>query len=214
MNDSSRDAGSGNLVTEQVKQTAQSAVESTQQAAGQAAGQAFDQAKSRLDSQKDQGAETLSQAAQALRHAGEDLRQQNGTVAGVVDSAATQIDRAAGYLQSHSVDQLVGEAEDLARRNSTVFLGGAFVVGLLAARFLKSSPPRRQYSPNGGQHPYRSGGVSYGGQMYGGQPSGQYSYGNVQYPYEDVQGAPYVVRDYSPGLMGKAGGTGASGNGE
>jgi hypothetical protein len=205
MNDTSRDADSSSIVTEQVKQKAQDAVENTQQAASQAAGQAIDQAKSRLDSQKEQGAETLSQAAQALRHAGEDLRQQNGMVAGVVDNAAGQIDRAAQYLQSHSVDQLMGDAEDLARRNSTMFLGGAFVLGLLAARFLKSSPPRRQYSPNGG-YPYRSGGTSFGGQT-----SGQYSYGNVQYPTEDVQGAPYVVRDYAPGLMGNTSGTGTTG---
>jgi len=208
MNDTSRDAGTSSLVTEQVKQKAQDAVEGTQQAASQAAGQAIDQAKSKLDSQKDQGAETLSQAAQALHHAGDDLRQQNGMVAGIVDNAAGQMDRASEYLKSHSVDQLMGDAEDMARSNSTIFLGGAFVLGLLAARFLKSSPPRRQYSPNGGQYPNRPGGMSYGGQT-----SGQYSYGNVQHPYEDVQGAPYVVRDYAPGLMGNPSGTSTSGNG-
>jgi len=147
----------------------------------------------------------LTQTAQALRHAGDDLRQTNGMVAGFVDGAAGQVDNAAQYLRGHSVNDLMTEAEDLARRNSTVFLGGAFVLGILAARFLKSSPPRSQYSQYGGGYShYRGGQYPYSGNSYG----GQYGYSDVPYPIEDVSGTPPVVRDYSPGLTGQTGRTG------
>lgn len=188
VNDTNQETSPANLVTEQVKQQAQQAMEQTKQATSEAAGQAMDRATSALDSRKDQGADMLSQTAQALRQTGDELRQTNGTIAGVVDGAAGQVDNAAQYLRSHSVNDLVLDAEDLARRNTTVFLGGAFVLGILAARFLKSSPPRSQY-PGYGNPPYSSG--------------GQYRYGTVPYPTDDVSGAPYVVHDYSPGLMGQ-----------
>jgi hypothetical protein len=223
MNDSSRDSGTGGLVTEQVKQqaqqTAQQAVEGTQQVAGQA----VDRATSMLDGRKNQGADTLQQTADALRQTGQTLRDNDGGfVAGLVEASADQVENAAEYLRSHSVNDLVGEVETYARQNSTVFVGGAFVLGLLAARFLKSSSPS---SGGGNQIPGRGGYQAYGGQNYrgtnqgsqysggrygGGQydysagqyGSGQYSGGNPSTRYEDVSGTPSVVRDYSPGLMG------------
>jgi hypothetical protein len=91
-----------------------------------------------------------------------------------------------GYLEARDIQDLVGEAESLARRSPALFLGGAFTLGVLAARFLKSS------SPDGSR-----------GQMgYAGR-SGTYNYDNVTYATEDVQGAPQVERGYAPGLMGR-----------
>jgi seryl-tRNA synthetase len=54
------------------------------------------------------------------------------------------------YLKNANASDLLSDAESLARRQPAVFLGGAFVVGLLAARFLKSSSsqsmPREDYA--------------------------------------------------------------------
>jgi len=58
-------------------------------------------------------------------------------------AAARRIDSAAEYFQSHDLNAMYRDVETIARRNPALFLGGAFALGFLAARFLKSSNPRR-----------------------------------------------------------------------
>jgi hypothetical protein len=122
------------------------------------------------------------------------MREQDQAPIGqVADKAAEQVERFSGYLQQRDVSQIVGEVEDFARRRPAPVLGGAFVLGMIAARFLKSSPPG---SGSGGY------GTSTGDRGY-------YRYQDVPYRYEDVQGTPYVERGYAAGLTGA--GYGASG---
>ncbi len=59
------------------------------------------------------------------------------------DRAADQIQRVSGYLGGRDISQIADEAEDWARREPVLALGGAFVLGVLAARFIKSSRPQR-----------------------------------------------------------------------
>lgn len=177
------------VATEQVKQQTQQAVQQTQQVAGQAAQRAQQQAQTFLDGQKTKGAETLSSIAQALRQSGDQLRQQDqAPVAQVTDKAADELDRVTGYLNQHSAAELVGDVEDFTRRNTVLFLGAAFTLGVFAARFLKSTSSQSG-APSG----------------YQGRSTGsQYRVSGVPYRYEDVSGAPYVVNDYSPGMAGSS----------
>jgi hypothetical protein len=48
------------------------------------------------------------------------------------------------YLKTANPGDLLHDAEKLARRQPALFLGGAFVVGLAVARFLKSSAARQE----------------------------------------------------------------------
>lgn len=168
--------GSGNqsgsdqsVMTEQVTRQAQQVTQQAQQAAQQA----VSGAQSALDSQKDRGAQTLTQTADALRKTSQDLHQNNIPVAGqAVDMAASKLEDAAGYLRSHNITQLIDDAERYTRNNAPVVMGGAFVLGLLAARFLKSSPPSAQ----GGYGNYPGG--NYGGQVQGYNP-GSYAGGYI-----------------------------------
>jgi hypothetical protein len=121
--------------------------QSTGQVAGQAAGQVQEKATSRLDQQKQTLVEGLGSVAEGIRQMGENLgkTEQGGVVrltAQYGDTLAGQLERFSGYLNEREVGDLVGEAEDFARRNSTYFVGGAFLLGLMGARFLKSSTPR------------------------------------------------------------------------
>jgi enamine deaminase RidA (YjgF/YER057c/UK114 family) len=195
-------------VTEEVKAQAQQAVQGTQQVAGQAAEGAKQQAVSVLSTQKHQAAHSLSAMSDALEQAGQSMRDQNLGYAGeAMDRAASQIDRVAGYLHENDVNDIVRDFENFGRRSPTLFLGGAFALGLLAARFLKSSPPP-QAPPQGSQY-YRAGGnnsYAYGGYETGyspsaAQPQGSYNSGEVPYRYEDVGGVPYVERRYAPSMM-------------
>ena len=101
-----------------------------------------DKANAQFDSQKDRAAGALGAVAGAVRSATqglEDTGQQ--TLAGYVVRAADEMDRWRSNLGEHNLDQAMREVQDFARRKPTVFLGVAFSVGLVAARFFKSSAP-------------------------------------------------------------------------
>jgi hypothetical protein len=185
-------------------------MQQTQQVAGQAVEGAKQQAVSALWSQKHQASHNLSAMSDALEQAGQSMRQQNLGMAGdVMDQAATRVDRLAGYLHDNEIGDIVQDVESYGRRNPAIFLGGAFALGLLAARFLKSSPqPETQITTTGvygtSTTPYGYGDYTSTGPdavQGAGQPQGSYNYQNVPHRYEDVQGVPYVERRYTPGMM-------------
>jgi len=129
-------------VTGQVKETVGQVADQAQQVAGQAVDQARQQVSSRLVDQKDRAAEGLTSVAQALRQTSQQLREQDQqTVTGYIESAASQVDRISNYLKQHDLGGLIDDVEHFARRQPALFLGGTFVLGLLGARFLKSSRP-------------------------------------------------------------------------
>ena len=101
-------------------------------------------AASQLGAQKDRATDGLGSVAQAVRHSGQQLRdQQHDTIAQYVEQAADQLERFAGRLKDRNINDLAREAQDLARRRPALFIGSAFALGLLGARFLKSSNDNR-----------------------------------------------------------------------
>jgi hypothetical protein len=129
-------------MTDQVKETVGQVTGQAQQAAGQVVGQAREQVSSRLAGQKDRAAEGLTSVAQALRQTGQQLREQDQqSVTSYIDSAASQVERVSNYLRQNDLGGLIDDVEHFARRQPALFLGGTFVLGLLGARFLKSSRP-------------------------------------------------------------------------
>ena len=137
-------------VIDQTQQTAGQVVDQAQEKVGQVVDQAKQQTTSLLASRKDQAADTLSTVAQALRQTGQHLREQEQEpVAGLADQVATRVESVSGYLHGRDVRQLVDDTEDFARQRPAVFVGGALALGVLAARFLKSS--RRKATTPAGQ---------------------------------------------------------------
>jgi hypothetical protein len=106
-----------------------------------AAGRATDKVASGLDSGKQRAADELCRVADALRQTGDQLRGDDGgsAVDGYIASAANQVDRFSNYVRSTSVRDMVTNVERFARQQPTLFVGGAFMLGLIGARFLKSS---------------------------------------------------------------------------
>lgn len=115
----------------------------------QAAEQVSHQVSSRLDMGKDYVVETMTGVAQALRQTGQHLREEGSqpTLAQYVDRGAEQIERIGGHMRQHDANELIAEVEWFARRQPMVFAGGAFALGMLAVRFLRSSGQQRQTSP-------------------------------------------------------------------
>jgi hypothetical protein len=112
--------------------------------AGDVAGQARQTAETALSARKDAAVEGVRSVAEALRHTSEHLRsQQKGALTDYVGKAADRVEQASRYLQSRTLGEVIHDAEDFGRREPALFLGGAFVAGLVSGRFLKSSGPSR-----------------------------------------------------------------------
>jgi hypothetical protein len=107
--------------------------------AGEAAGQAKEIADKQLALRKDKALDTLGNVAQALRETSRTLGSQKEPASEYVLRAADGVDKVAQYLRSRDLGRVVRDVESFARREPAIFLGGAFVVGLIGSRFLKSS---------------------------------------------------------------------------
>lgn len=66
-----------------------------------------------------------------------DQRQEG--IAHYVERAGRQVQSLADYLKNNDAGQIADASENFARRQPAVFLGVAFVLGVVSARFLKSS---------------------------------------------------------------------------
>jgi hypothetical protein len=100
--------------------------------------QAAEKIQARAESQKYRAADSLGTVAQSLRTASAQLPNQDG-VSRYMERAAAQVDNLASFLNNREVADLVDEVEEFARRQPAIFVGGAFALGMIGARFLKSS---------------------------------------------------------------------------
>lgn len=136
-----------------------------------------ERATAQLTSQKDRAFDGIGSVAQAVRQSTQQLRDQHhDTLAGYVEQAADQIDRLAQQLRGKDVGELLDDAQQLARRQPALFVGSAFAIGLLGARFLKSSTRHRDerygaYGYAGGRGGRAERSDRFGDDHYGAMPS-------------------------------------------
>lgn len=139
-----------NASTGNATDTAKGAVNQAKEAAGNAVEQAKDKAGSVLDEQKTNLASGVASVADSIRQVGENLggSGENNQIAALAgkygDNLAQQVERFSSYINEREIRELVTDVEKFARRNPIVFVGGAFVLGVFAARFLKSSGGRKR----------------------------------------------------------------------
>lgn len=105
---------------------------------------------SRVDEQKNRAADGLGGIANVIRNAGNELRSDNEALASYVDMASDQMRQFAEHIRQKGVADMLDDVHGFARRRPALFVGGAFLVGLGLARFLKSSADRRDYDMDGG----------------------------------------------------------------
>jgi hypothetical protein len=142
-----------------VSRKAEGLVEQGKEQATELGHEAQHQVKAVASDRKEKAVNELSNISEAFRHSSEQLRQQNkDTIANYTDKAADQIERFSSYLDDKNVNELLGDAQDFAQRHPEIFLGGAFALGLMAARFMKSSGNSRSssYQPRYSQNSYRT----------------------------------------------------------
>ena len=174
--------------------------------AGQAYEAVTDKAASTLDEKKSTLSEGLSTVADSMRQVGGNLGGQasdnalTGAASRYSETAATQIENLANYFETRDVRTMVRDLEGYARRNPAIVVGAAFGLGMLAARFLKSSPSGGNYGSSGRQL------ASPGGSFDAGR-------GNFDLPeVESGQGLQMGGQNFDP--KGTTGTTGTAGSGE
>ena len=108
--------------------------------------QARDKARTSLGESKSQFAEQFGTVAKALRRTTEHLRSEDQQrIAGLTETVARQVDQVADYLRGKDAAAMRTDLENLARRQPALVIGGALILGLIGARFLKSSQPERRF---------------------------------------------------------------------
>ena len=124
--------------------TVAQAADQAREQAGQVAGKISDQARTQVDQRSTQAGEKVSSMAGDLRGVGEQLREQgNENGAKVAEQVAERAERAGSYLTESDPDRILGDVEDLGRRQPWLVLAGGVVLGIAAARFLKASSSER-----------------------------------------------------------------------
>jgi hypothetical protein len=111
-----------------------------------------ERATAQLSTQKDRATDGLGSVAQAVRQSTQHLRDnRHESIAQYVDKAADQIERLSTQLRNRDVNDLVNDVQRFARRQPALFVGSAFAIGVIGARFMKSSSDNQRHS---GQEPY------------------------------------------------------------
>jgi hypothetical protein len=137
----------GDGITGAATATAKTLVDQAKETAGKAYEAVTDKAATKLDEQKSTltgGLTTVADSVRQVSHNLESSKTDSGlaeTAAKYTGTAAQKIEDVAGYFESRNVRDMARDLEGFARRNPALFLGAAFGLGVLVARFLKSTSP-------------------------------------------------------------------------
>ena len=110
-------------------------------AAKDMAADATGKVKSAMNEQKTAGADYLGTIAQAVHRAAGEFESDVPHAAQYIRQAAGQIETVANAVRQRDMRELAGEVQEFARRQPTLFFGGAMILGFAALRFFKSSSP-------------------------------------------------------------------------
>jgi hypothetical protein len=112
---------------------------------GDAAIEMANSAKERVEAavgkRKSVGADYIGSIAQATSRAANEFETDLPKAAQYIRQAAEQIQGVADTVRERNARELVGEVQNFARGQPTLFFGGAVVLGFAALRFLKSAAP-------------------------------------------------------------------------
>jgi hypothetical protein len=135
-------------VVEQTQQQARTLASEAGEQGADLAGRAQHQVSALMADQKNRAAEGLGSLAGALREVAARLGHDEISrgVGHYAQRAAAHVDSMSSYLRDAELQAVVRDTGQFARRRPEVFIGGAFLAGVLAARFLKASSSHRRAS--------------------------------------------------------------------
>ncbi len=87
----------------------------------------------------DQAVDGIESVADSIRRVSLDMEAERPQIAEFASGAADQAEAIARHLRETDVRELIGNVEDFARRQPLLFVGGAFLLGVAASRFIKAA---------------------------------------------------------------------------
>ena len=138
-------AGTG-AALDQAKDTAKSLLNQAKTTAGDAYDKVAEKATSTIEEKKAGLTGSLTSVADSIRQVGDNIGKTSDQTsvteysAQYARTAAEKLESVARYFDTRDLKAIARDTENFARRNPAIFLGGAFALGILAARFFKSSP--------------------------------------------------------------------------
>jgi len=134
-------------VGEEKQSLTEQAMEHAQETARDMKGQTREQLRSQLADRSTQVGEQTASAAQAMRRASAQLREEgNDRAAAMIDAVAERGQRLGEYLRDADGEQLLRDIEAFARRQPWLIATGSAVIGFLGSRFVKASSHGRYQS--------------------------------------------------------------------
>ena len=131
-----REGDTGQQGTSGIREKISEQARTATRQAREKAGTAFTERKTEVAGQVSSVADAVRTSSSQLRGSGHDQ------IAGITESLAEQAERAASYLRDADLRSIRRDFEDLARRQPMLVIGGALALGLIGARFLRSSERR------------------------------------------------------------------------
>jgi hypothetical protein len=133
------------------KQTASEATQRIKDTAGQTLhdvrGTLGNKANTLLNDQRMTACSKVEGFADALRQSAATVGDRDPALGRFMSGAAGQVQGLASYVRGHDLRDMYEQTERFARQHPAIFLGGLFVAGTLAARFLKASHERGETAP-------------------------------------------------------------------
>lgn len=129
-------------VTDGITRAAKDNASQLQDAALDIANSAKDKVEAAVTQRKSLGADYIGSIAQATGRAAHEFDSELPQAAHYIRQASEQIQGVADTVRERDLRELVGDVQDFARRQPTIFFGGAVVLGFAALRFLKSTAPK------------------------------------------------------------------------
>lgn len=126
------------------KQMASAAADTVKQEAAQFAAAAQDKAQEKIEQHKQTATHTLSDFANAIRSAGDQLSQTDQSMAGrIVKQAADGLEGFSRSVADKPPEELLHAVRNFARKNPTAFVAGSVLAGVAVGRFLRASDKPR-----------------------------------------------------------------------
>jgi hypothetical protein len=96
-----------------------------------------------FDEQRDRAAAKVSRVSKVARQTAHALHAvRMDAVADVVDAAAERVDSASKYIKQRDLGEVMDDASEVVNRHRALAVGGLFLAGFAAARFLKATAER------------------------------------------------------------------------
>jgi hypothetical protein len=145
---STESAGPSAQSTQSFADRADRAVEQVKTSAIERVGDVRSRAESELSDQRGRIVQRVQRVGDVLRGASQQIRHEDELVSHYLDVASQGVGRVASYVSSTDPSRLGADVQHFARSRPVWFIGGAFVAGLAIGRFLRSSAPRDDGSPD------------------------------------------------------------------